>query len=128
VSRGRALPALVAFVAALGFTGPVLRELVHETREDAKFHLTEVGLLPAPVSDQFVAAARRTLRPGETWKLVTAAGPCEADPLRFFWLAFRLIPNVADCGSAEVTLYWEARPPPGNRPATAGPSFAIVRR
>ena len=82
--------------------------------------------MPQPFPERLVVAARRELKPGEAWSLHTARGACvRAEP--FYWLAFRLMPNTADCSEPDVEIYWGVDPPGGSRVVRTGRAFAMVR-
>ena len=92
-----AIPAGISIVVALALASSALVTLGDQTISFARANQTEVGRLPAPMPEALVSAARSELRPGETWTLYTMRGRCRDDGLRYFWIAFRLLPNAAEC-------------------------------
>lgn len=93
----RDFPPVVAVIVAMALAGSMLVTLGHETKEFVDAGQSEVGRLPPPMPEAMVVAARKNLRPGETWTLFTPDGRCRDDATRFYLLAFRLLPNVAEC-------------------------------
>lgn len=95
---------------------------------------------PAP-GEALVRAARRELRPGETWDVKTPAGGClgpdglppgnNSPRIRYarhsFWLAFRLMPNAMDCTDPDVVLYWRRQAPDPENIVVRDKWFRIVR-
>ena len=91
--------------------------------------------------ESLVRAARRELRPGETWDLATPAGGClgpdglppgnNSPRIRYarhsFWLAFRLMPNAMDCTDPDVVLYWRRRAADPDDIVVRGEWFRIAR-
>lgn len=91
--------------------------------------------------EELVRAARKELRPGETWDLKTPAGGClgpdglppgnNSPRIRYarhsFWLAFRLMPNAMDCTDPDVVLYWRRKPPDPDAIVLRSEWFRIVR-
>lgn len=130
--------ATVAVASTLLFFLPTLRTIAEETQRFRRLHLVEAGLSGAgalpPVSEDLVAAARRALRPGDTWTLALPEGTCEdrgSDGkvnYAFQWMAFRVFPNQPGCHSAAVILFWRVTPPEGSQVVSRGPDFTIVRR
>lgn len=92
-----AIPAGISIIVALALASSALVTLGYQTMSFARANQSEVGRLPAPMPEALVAAARSELRPGETWTLYTSHGRCRDDGLRYFWIAFRLLPNAAEC-------------------------------
>lgn len=128
------------FSAAMG-----ARERTEETVVLAAELQSEVRRAPGRegrrLTESFVAAARAALAPGESWELITPVGRCHGrDGLPpgngsprvryvgpYFWLAFRLMPNPADCSDPDVLLYWRVAPPPGSSIVALDADFAIAR-
>lgn len=97
-------PAGIAVVVALALAGSALVTLGDETRSYVRAGQSEVGRLPQPLPEALVDAARDELRPGDTWTLYTAYGRCRDDALRYYWLAFRLLPNAAECEDVPAVI------------------------
>jgi hypothetical protein len=124
----RFLPAAVAAVVALAMAGSTLVTIGEETRAFADEGQFEVGRLPPPMPNALVAAVRKELRPGETWTLFTPVGRCRDDALRFFWLAFRLMPNIAECsGVPSVIVAFRVDPDGLGKIVAKGNRYAVIR-
>jgi hypothetical protein len=125
----RFVPAAVAAVVALALAGSALVTLGEETQAFVDAGQSEVGRLPPPMPNSLVNAVRKELRPGETWTLFTPDGRCRDDPLRFFWLAFRLMPNVAECTKVPslMILYRIDDPQDFGVVVARGQRYAVVR-
>lgn len=97
--RGRiaAIASGSSIVVGIALACSALVTLGDQTLSFARANQTEVGRLPPPMPEALVSAARSELRRGETWTLYTASGRCREDALRYFWIAFRLLPNAAEC-------------------------------
>ena len=117
---------MIALLIGVGFLVPKLVDLAQETGEHRRLELRDAGRMPPPFPERLVTAARRELVAGETWSLHTVKGECiREEPM--YWLAFRLMPNTADCSDPDVAIYWGADPPDGSRVVRMGRSFAMVR-
>ncbi|MGH2785195.1 MAG: hypothetical protein ACRDJ1_08020, partial [Actinomycetota bacterium] len=115
-----------ALLVALGFLVPKLSGLADETATFRRLEMRDSGRMPAALPERVVAAARKELRAGETWSLHTAAGACvRGEPM--YWLAFRLMPNTADCHEPDVAVYWGVAAPAGSDVVVTGRSFVLVR-
>ncbi len=125
-SRARFAVALIAVLVAAGILVPRLSTLATETRRFAELDLRDSGRIPRPLPEALAIAARRALRAGETWSLHTPTGGCPREE-RLFWLAFRLMPNVADCAAPDVSIYWGIPAPAGPAVVASGRGFVIVR-
>jgi hypothetical protein len=126
-NRTRAVAGVLALLVALGFLIPKLVDLAQETAEQRRLELRDAGRIPPPFPERLVSAARRELGTGETWSLHTSRGACVRDE-SMYWLAFRLMPNTADCSAPDVSIYYGIDPPDGSRVVRTGRSFALVRR
>jgi hypothetical protein len=98
------IPVGISIVVGLALAGSALVTLGDQTISFARAKQKEVGRLPAPMPEALVSAARSELRPGETWTLYTMRGRCRDDGLRYFWVAFRLLPNAAECDEAPAVI------------------------
>jgi len=125
-SKLRSIAGLLALLVALGFLVPTLVDLAEETTEHRRLALRDSGRIPPPFPERLVMAARRELAAGETWSLHTASGACVRDE-PMYWLAFRLMPNTADCSEPDVAIYWGVDAPDGSRVVRTGRSFFLVR-
>lgn len=130
--RGIALrdtPPVVAVIVAIALAGPMLVTMGHETKEFVDAGQSEVGRLPPPMPEAMVAAARKNLRPGETWTLFTPDGRCRDDATRFYLIAFRLLPNVAECTDIPTVIvtYRVADPQDFGTVVAQGARWAVVR-
>lgn len=99
-----AIPAGISIVVGLALAGSALVTIGDQTISFARASQTEVGRLPPPLPEALVSAARKELQPGETWTLFTRNGRCRDDSLRYFWIAFRLLPNAAECDEAPSVI------------------------
>lgn len=118
--------AIAAVLTALGVLVPKLSSLTTETRGFAELYLQDTGRIPQPLPESLVAAARRALRTGEAFSLHTPTGACPREE-RLYWLAFRLMPHIADCAAPDVAIYWGVPAPAGPEVVATGRGFAIVR-
>lgn len=122
------LPIAVAAAVALAMAGNTLVSLGEQTIATADAGQFEVGRLPPPMPNSLVSAVRKELRPGETWTLFTPDGRCREDSLRFFWLAFRLMPNIAECeGIPEVIVVYRVDPEGLGKIVVQGNRYAVIR-
>ena len=121
---------VVAAAVAVVLLLPVVLQLVEQTSYLRKRGLTEVGSMAfeePPLSEAAVGAARGALNAGESWTIVTPKGRCTDDNYAFYWLAFRLLPNMPDCNAPAVTVFWQVEPPAGVEVAARGDGFWISR-
>jgi hypothetical protein len=126
-ARIRTAAALLALVASLGFLVPKLVSLADETAEFRRLSMSDSGRVPPPFPERLVRAARAELKDGESWSLITPAGRCIRDE-PMYWLAFRLMPNTADCDDPDVTIYWRVvDTEPGQVVVNVPGAFALVR-
>lgn len=126
--RIRFVSGVIAFLVALGFLAPKLEHLASETRRLDRLSMRDAGRVPPPFPEGLVRAARAELGHAETWSLHDRSGTCSRHTA-FFWLAFRLMPNTADCPSADVAIYWgSVDPPEEGRVVRRGRAFVIIRR
>ena len=125
----RDVPPVVAMIVSIALAGSMLVTLGHETKEFVDAGQSEVGRLPPPMPEAMVAAARKNLRPGETWTLFTPDGRCRDDATRFYLLAFRLLPNVAECTKIPTVIvtYRVADPQDFGKVVAHGVRWAVVR-
>jgi hypothetical protein len=109
---------------------PTLAVLVDQTRHFVAWDLQDAGsatFRPPPMSEQAVEAIQQALGAGDTWAVVTPQGRCADNVYAYYWLSFRLVPNVPDCDDPDLTLLWEVPPAPTATRIVAGESFAVVR-
>lgn len=122
-----ALTASSAIVLALA----MVVSLGYQTHFFVRHDLREVGTasqrLPV-MPEALVTAARNVLKDSDRWALVTPAGRCEDDLYRYFWLAFRLLPNIPDCRSPDLEIFFGVPAPAHIRVVNAGSGWVIVRR
>lgn len=126
-ARIRSAVALLALLASLAFLAPKLTDLAEETSAFRRLSMRDSGRVPPPFPERLVRAARAELRDGETWSLITPQGTCiRAEPM--YWLAFRLMPNTADCDHPDVAIYWRvAQTVPGRVVLDVPNVFRLVR-
>lgn len=125
----RDIPPVIAVVVAIALAGSMLVTLGHETKAFVDAEQSEVGRLPPPMPEALVAAARKQLRPGETWTLLTPGGRCRDDATRFYLLAFRLLPNVAECTKlpSVIVTYRVSDPQDFGQIVAQGNRWAVIR-
>lgn len=125
----RDVPPVVAVIVAIALAGSMLVTVGHETKEFVDAGQSEVGRLPPPMPEAMVAAARKALRPGETWTLFTPDGRCRDDATRFYLLAFRLLPNTAECTKVPTVIvtYRVADPQDFGTVVAQGNRWAVIR-
>jgi hypothetical protein len=121
-----------AAAVAVALLVPVTLILFEQTQYFRARDLTEVGSAAfeePPMSEAAAGAIREALQPGDTWAAVTPHGRCaDVDLYAFYWLAFRLVPNLPDCKGANVELFLSVDPPRDAAIIERGRDFAVVRR
>jgi hypothetical protein len=109
----------------------MVMSLGYQTRFFVRHDLREVGTASQPVPvmpEALVRAAREVLKRNERWALVTAAGRCEDDLYRYIWLEFRLLPNIPECHSPDIEMFFGVPAPNDVTVVNAGSGWVIVRR
>jgi hypothetical protein len=128
---GAMAPAFFAASASTVLALATVISLGYQTRFFVRHDLREVGTAGERVPvmpESLVVAARAILRANDRWALVTPVGRCQDDQYRHFWLAFRLFPNVPDCRSPEIEIFFRMPAPPDSTVVNAASDWAIVRR
>lgn len=124
IARGALI--VVAALTAAALLAPKLSALTTQTRRFVELELRDSGPFRPPLPEALVVSARRELGTGETWSLETPNGTCSRHE-QFFWLTFRLMPNMADCATPDVAIYAGVSPPAGAKVVRTGRSFVLVR-
>lgn len=121
----------LTLVGVLGAASTQYVDIVHETQRFRSLGLTEAGTsmdAPPPVPPALVEAARTVLKPEDSWTLVTDRGTCREFKYGYFWVAYQLLPNLADCEDPDVQLRLREPPPPSADVIAEGERFWVVRR
>jgi hypothetical protein len=129
-ARGPRAPALFAASASILFALAIVVSLGFQTLFFVRHDLREVGTAQRRVPvmpEAAVTAVRTTLHEDDRWALVTPLGRCENDQYRYFWLAFRLLPNIPDCRSPDVEVFFRVPAPVDSKVTSAGTNWEIVR-
>jgi hypothetical protein len=129
-SRTRLAPALFAASTSIVLGLAMVMSLGYQTSFFLTNDLREVGTAQQRVPvmpEAAVNAARGILDDNDTWSLSTPLGRCGADEYRFFWLAFRLFPNIPDCRSADIQIFFAVSAPSDRKVVNAGDGWQIVR-
>jgi hypothetical protein len=130
-------PFAPAFLTGLAASSSIVLALAmvlslgYQTRFFVRHDLRELGTAsqPLPVMPEaLVRTARNVLKRNDRWALVTENGRCEVDLYRYLWLEFRLLPNIPDCQSPDIELFFNVRAPTDVNVVNTGSGWAIVRR
>ena len=129
--QGVMAPVFVAASVSTILALTMVMSLGYQTLFFVRHDLREVGTASQRVPvmpETLVSAARAILRENDKWALTTPVGRCEKDLYRYLWLEFRLLPNIPDCRSPNIEMFFRT-PVPGNGTVlNAGSDWAIVRR
>jgi hypothetical protein len=130
-ARDPLAPAFVAAAASIVFALAMVVSVGYQTAFFVRHGMREVGTagerLPV-MPESLVTAVRAVLVEHDRWALVTPSGRCEEDQYRYFWLAFRLLPNIPDCQSPNIEIFFRVPPVPNGRTIRADAEWEIVRR
>jgi hypothetical protein len=129
-ARGPRAPALFAASTSIFFALAIVVSLGFQTLFFVRHDLRELGTASKRVPvmpEAAVTAARASLGEDDQWALVTPLGRCEDDQYRHFWLAFRLLPNIPNCRSPDVEVFFGVPAPLESDVTSAGTNWEIVR-
>jgi hypothetical protein len=129
--RGAMIPAFFAASVSIALALTMVMSLGYQTRFFVRHDLREVGTASQRVPvmpETLVTAVRAILRENDKWALTTPVGRCEKDQYRYFWLAFRLLPNIPDCASPDIEIFFRTPGPTDGKLLKAESDWAIVRR
>jgi hypothetical protein len=122
---------LAAVGVALVLLVPTAVLIFDQTQYFRARDLTEVGSAAfeePPVPETVARSLEDAIRPRESWASVTKLGRCaDVDLYLFYWLAFRLAPDLPDCAHPDVELFWKVPPPRGATIIARGDDYAVVR-
>jgi hypothetical protein len=123
-------PAFLVASASIIFALAIVVSLGYQTRFFVRHGLREAGTAGGRVPvmpETAVMAARITMQESDRWALVTPLGRCEDDQYHYFWLAFRLLPNIPDCRSPDIEVFFGVSAPADTEVIRAGTNWEIVR-
>jgi hypothetical protein len=130
-ARDPLAPAVVAAAASIVFALAMVVSIGYQTAFFVRHGMREVGtasqrlpVMPEPL----VTTARAVLHEHDRWALITPSGRCEDDQYRYFWLAFRLLPNIPDCHSPNIEIFFRVPPPTNRSVVRTDAEWEIVRR
>jgi hypothetical protein len=129
--RGVLAPVFVAAVVSTVLALTMVMSLGYQTLFFVRHDMREVGTASQRVPvmpETLVSAARASLRENDKWALTTPGGRCEKDLYRYIWLEFRLLPNISDCQSPNIEIFFRTPVRSDGKVLSAENDWAIVRR